>query len=69
MDLHKSIYGAQWLQFSSPITQIIMIRIIDIINWIMGVHKSFIELHNSIIIRNLDNPAMEFYNTIMENHN
>ena len=35
----------------------------------MGVHKSFIELHNSIIIRNLDNPAMEFYNSIMENHN
>ena len=37
-----------------------MIRIIDIINQIMGVHKSFIEHHNSIIIRNLDNPAMEF---------
>ena len=30
-----------------------MIRIIYIINRIMGVHKSFIELHNSIIIRNL----------------
>ena len=37
-----------------------MIRIIDILNRIMGVRKSFIELHNSIIIRNLDNPAMEF---------
>ena len=46
-----------------------MIRIIDIINWIMGVHISFIKLPNSIIIRNLDNPAMEFYNSIMENHN
>ena len=46
-----------------------MIRIIDIINRITGVHKSFIELHNSIIIRNLDNPAMEFYNSIMDNHN
>ena len=45
-----------------------MIRIIDFINRIMWVHKSFIELHNSIIIRNLDNPAMEFYNLIMENH-
>ena len=70
MDLHKSIYGAQ---FSSSITQlkswIIMIRIIDIINRIMGVHKSFIELHNAIIIRNLDNLAMEFYNSIMDNHN
>ena len=37
-----------------------MIRIIDTINRIMGVHKSFIELHNSMIIRNLDNPATEF---------
>ena len=64
MDLHKSIYGAQQLDFSSSITQIelwvIMIRIIDIINRIMGVHISFIELYNSIIIRNLDNAAMEF---------
>ena len=32
-----------------------MIRIIDIINRIIGVHKSFIELHNSIIIRNFMN--------------
>ena len=45
-----------------------MIRIIDIIVWIMGIRKPFIELHNSIIIRNRDNPAMEFYHSIMENH-
>ena len=66
MDLHKSIYGAQWLEFSSSITQI---ELWIIINRIMGVHKSFIELRNSIIIRNLDNPAMEFLDSIMENHN
>ena len=75
MDLHKSIYGAQSLEFSSSITQIelwiIIIRIIDIINRSIGVHKSFIGLNNSIIIRNLklDNPAMGFYNSIMQNHN
>ena len=48
MDLHKSIYGAQQLELSSSITQIIMIRIIDIINLIMaiGFYNSIMENHN-----------------------
>ena len=48
MDLHKSIYVAHKLEFSSSITQIelgiIMIRIIDI------VHTSFIDIVHTLFI-------------------